>query len=906
MLDQIIYTECNPQRDLLHGGKIVRKNGYGVFSMSKEIFSNKKIKNYNSLYDLLMYTNCSKEKNELIGTFGSYIYINVPDNVDVFMFDYGRPHCKNPLKERLHRSGIHIKQCLVGTFEDYPCSWFGSPVWNAHTIHEDNYYVDDVVNFEPPFLDQLPSRNPAKGYLSFENVREFVKSERSKLLAAAVAFVFAQMKLPPHEQKVLLIKDLPQNVELWIAAISFCFPECIAQRITFNTNISNLGSKIESRLFYTSDSGSTGGSVDPENQKRSPYFMIAGFHPHDESSANFRQYAASRFVILDGKNNKFDYEIDGENRAYYQAVRDYRSDLWDFCRHILPALSEKGIVPNIPDYFDAYQYLLDTSQRIEKDTYEKTLLHMQTITKFGLSDPELSQRFLDNCLNSYDSFSDADRQSNYPLLMAMSKLAKLCHREKDVTACIADGIQDTINQSYRSGVLFSANWEAIRNSVLSELIQPILCEILNDTELERYYKKFPQSDPTTVETMMDMFFTMLKSSEGGIESVFKSKVRMTFLYQGVLALTEHEDNLMRVLSKVLNSEKMMDFLIYNIGRTLIRRKPQASDKWFDLIVDKCNVSCVKICQLMCQFPDIKMEKIEEFLAGRVRKNKNIDSTIITALNHSIKKLGADEKTGIGIFEEVIKYTSVRNINTIIVHVQKCTLSPEAYSFIFDKLDDKLLSECFNKELDDMIFDSIYKWSIRLKKTPRSTLMWEFGKVLERADTEQKMLDAVARYSKYRIRLTESFIREEGFQKIVEKTEKFLSGHVHLAVLTMFEANDKEALVNTYIGTLMERNVKLNPEKQLLSVCSAGVMRYKIPDCADEYVIGIQKIIMASLEYQLPKYSIPNLESKVAKSRDFDKQIREVLAGIIRNNNNGQKKSSGIGKLFNNMFNRDKN
>ena len=40
MLDQLIYTRCSPHRDLKNKGQVVRGDGFGVFSMSPELFSN--------------------------------------------------------------------------------------------------------------------------------------------------------------------------------------------------------------------------------------------------------------------------------------------------------------------------------------------------------------------------------------------------------------------------------------------------------------------------------------------------------------------------------------------------------------------------------------------------------------------------------------------------------------------------------------------------------------------------------------------------------------------------------------------------------------------------------------------------------------------------------------------------
>lgn len=43
MLDQIIYTRCSPQRDLENKGQVKRNDGFGVYSLSPELYQNKGI-----------------------------------------------------------------------------------------------------------------------------------------------------------------------------------------------------------------------------------------------------------------------------------------------------------------------------------------------------------------------------------------------------------------------------------------------------------------------------------------------------------------------------------------------------------------------------------------------------------------------------------------------------------------------------------------------------------------------------------------------------------------------------------------------------------------------------------------------------------------------------------------------
>ena len=904
MLDQLIYTECNPQRDLLHGGKVVHKSGYGVFSMSRELFSEGKDIRLKSIYDILTFTNCSKEKDPSVGTFGSYIYTNTISGIKVFLYDYGRPHCKNPLKERLHRSGIHIKQCLIGDVECYPCSFFGSEVWNAHKEHEDNYYFEDVMGYEPPFLPQVTSKPSANEEEIRSEISSFVSDGRRELLKMAVGFINEQLRLPPEQQKVLLIRDEPQTVEKWVTAISMCFPGSIAGSITFNTNISGLSNKTESRLFYPADpNAARSAAADPESQKKYPFFMIAGFHPHDDSSASVRQFANSRFIILDGAKKTFDYAPQDEESAYYKAVEEQSGQLRDFCAHILPKLTGKVTDTDIPGLFDSYYYLLYNSG---KWGYEQTLRHMRCLTGGGLPERELSGRILDNCLKNYNSFADADRMNNYPVLEIMTKLAGLCLREDEVTACIADGIQETINNSSHSGAVFAANWRSISNSVLGRLVQPILCDLFNDTELEEYYSRFPYSDPLTVETMLEMFFNML-ANEGNVPDIlFAEKVRVLFVYYGMLTLSEHEENLKRIIQKIARYDRVMDFLIYNIGGVLLKNDAKKAYSWFGITAEESGKTITDICEGICGMGAVNIELVEGYLKSCVIRAGHLTQDIVTALNYSIKQLGSNDKTGISVFEEGAKLSSLQEYSDIIRFVQNCALSAEAAGYIYSYMDRKLMYYCFDKNVSDKTFEAMKSWGVRIKRNSNSMMLREFCTTFERLSDPEKVIGLINRTGRGGLYLPDGFVQNRSFERIADKAGDFCNGSIHLGILTMFETSEQERMVTTYVCHVLERSMTAgNIDRQLTALCSAGIMQNNASGCDKERAASVRKMILEVTQYQLSYYYRPSLEAKILKTKECDRQVRDVLIKMLKSAKQDQKKKAGLGGLINNMFNHKK-
>lgn len=891
MLDQIIYTECIPQRDLMNNGKLIRKSGYGVYSLSKELFSGQKVDNYSRLYDLLVYNNCSKEKDPNIGTFGSFLYTNATGKADVFIHDFGRPHCKNPLKDRLHRSGIHIKHCLVGTFEDYPCRWIGASVFDAHLEHEDNYFMNEPANFEPPFLKQLSSALPQGSGVPFELARAFVKSGRDELLGSAVAFILEQLRRKETQQRVLLIKDTPKNTALWISAISYCIPLGLAKKITFNTNISNLNSKPESRLFYPAEPVREG--VDPDSVPKKPFFLIAGIHPLDESCQQVKHSVTGQYCILDAENSTLDYELKQTELPYYKAVRSFSQHLKLFGENVLTASPSKPEEVNVPELYESFEYLVNNTQQ---PTYDAALKAMKTLTGPGLPAQQLTEQILYGCLTRYHFFSSKDKDNSYAMLEIMTHMGKQCRREQEVSACISATIRSTL-QGAGENTTITQKWKAIKTSVLSELVQPMLAEFVNDYKLAEFMRTMPQASIEDVETMLDMLLTMLIYQGHMAENIFSSQIRMTFFYQAMMRLVDDEQKLINMLQRVSNSAQLMDFLTYNIGVTLITQSPEKAFHWFDILMDKYEMSSIKVCEWMCKFPNISIDTVEDFLTHRVDISDKMDGTLITSLNNAMKALGNNANTGIKFFKSASKTFTVHQSSQLMTLVQKCSLQNSAAGRIFDMVDNRLLMYSFEPEIKDQVFESLTRWAKKLQKTPRSSIMSEFIKIYERADTESKALNAILRYVTDRIVLTEEFIRSDYFLKLIDKNEKLLSGNVHFAMLTMLDSEDRSVISNVYVKTILERTSKINPDRQLIALGSAAVLNYKIPDVPEDYTELVRSSLLEALETQLAQYQIPGLDLKISKARDCDKAVKEVLLNVL-NPELAQKRSSGISKLFN--------
>ena len=218
MLDQVIYTRCKPARELKNKGRVnYQSDGYGVFSFSKELFEDARIIDYEKFVNHISKQNASKEGNKEFGLFNSYEYGDAYALTHYISFEYSRPLCTELRKDGLgHRPGNFIKQVFIGDLKGYPAEWFGAEAFDAYKKNDNFYYIDG----ESPLYPQV-NDTPKGGYINRDKVRTFVKDGRAEAVKAAVWFIIHEYEKPVGERRVLIIRDYPENVEFWVAAIGY-------------------------------------------------------------------------------------------------------------------------------------------------------------------------------------------------------------------------------------------------------------------------------------------------------------------------------------------------------------------------------------------------------------------------------------------------------------------------------------------------------------------------------------------------------------------------------------------------------------------------------------------------------------------------------------------------------------
>lgn len=905
MLDQLIYTRCSPHRDLKNNGQVVRGDGFGVFSMSPELFDGKRIINFDFLQARLAIQNGAKETSPA-GLFNSYEYAMVAPNVFALSYEVARPHCKIPRSNgQGHRTGTYIKQSFVGELESYPAEWFGATAWDAHLKSENDYYLDNDPNASPALLPQVSSA-PQNGYINAAMVKRFVNDGRTEAVKAGIWFLLQEFEKPEGERKVLLIKDTPENVELWIAAIEYGFSAPMARKITFTTNRSKLGTQADSILFYYTDD--TGRFYPMMNrsipQTRHPYCMIVGYHPKDNFCAALKQMATSNFVIIDGTTKSISFQPDNSVRMpYYSAVVQYDADIQDFCNVILQSLPFQDLTGKLPELFDAYKYLLDSNHKSDRWGYSDTIYFLNILLQFGVpNNPALTNYLIDECLNVYQRFAREDETQGFSLLKYMWNLAKATGRGRDITGCVADIISYKLSNLATRNNDITGTWQAIKSAGMTSVIQPALRDLFNDTELPDYAKQFKNCDASSVETVLDMFFQMLTFEKIGIASIAESNEKYSFVCLSIVALLNDSFRLTGLLKKLNTVPNLFNGISLSVAEYLDKYDPTKSAAWLDTIMNVCGGSVLDLCRKLCSSKSANIEMVEQLLSNRLERTRRFDNDLGKAFAESIKLLGKKPDTGSRLFSTWIKISTPNEFGEIIHAIKKCALSARVEEDLFDLVDSRLPYDT-TRGITPMIYREVNQWAASLNKTSRSVTFYEFKRAFEKERKVEKAVNLAYSFADMKFSVNEKFLSSNYFADLVSIAAEFCDADLHIALLCLFQNIDGTTIdhyVDDYVAKILAGTKNRYLVAQLVSLCEATMYKFKVPGRTAAFVNDVQRMLDVSLEKQLVDYYKPTLADQVSKYTDCEQSVRVKLIALLKDI--GEKTApKGLGGLFNNLF-----
>lgn len=879
MLDQVIYTRCTPHRDLLRNGAVVRADGYDVFSMSQTIFDPSKKIDFTSLKRSLAPKNASKE-NDPMGLFNSYEYSEIGAGVSTMIFEVPRELCQIPRKNgKGHRAGNFIKQALIGSLKGYPCDFFGASCWTAHQKSENDYYLDEPPTAEPEWLPQV-SAAPKGGYITRERIRAFVRDGREETVKKALWFLLQEFEKPISDRKVLLIKDLPSNVELWVAAISYAFSAEMAQQITFTTNKTNLNGRADMTLFYYTDNA---GKFYPMRNAsvpmtRRPYCMIVGYHPQDKNCSTVRQTTASNFVILDGAAKMLDVDPNGATEElYYKAAVQYDDDIGDFCSVLLPSLPLDKISIELPALFDAYKYLLDSNHKAEKWAYNDALLYLKQLTKFGLpSNDALNQYLLNACISAYTRFASQDEQNKYPFLKIMWKIAVNLKREQEVTDSLADCLTQALCDLPGRGDQLSRSWRAIADGGIVHMVQPALQDMFSDNELQRYNAQIGSCIPATLSTVMDMYLMVLGNAPGGVSSIMNNSVRQQFVCNALTRMAADRRAVIAVLQKFKHYTPVLHAVSVAVSENLSKVQPGMVNTWWDTISGITGGDLVELCRVLLTAAKVKIALVEQLLARSVRHNRRCTADTLRVFEDAIRKLGS---TGAGetFFEAWIDVATVEDVSQIVSAARRLTLTAKAKKAIFQMLDERLDEDITNKKYMHHA-RAVSDWADELGLKSRTLTFAEFRSNMERAKVHEAIVYA-RDFAKNGYEINYQFLMSDQFADLVDSASRLEDPELTLKMLKLFKFDEQDAydkFVETYVETSLKLSRGAALIRQMAMLTEAAFMKPQRGE-RDNAQITLED----TLKRVLPQHARPDMINRIDRLDDYSEDTKDALLRMLK-------------------------
>ena len=910
MLDQIIYTRCSPQRDLENKGQVKRNDGFGVYSLSPELYQNKGITTADckNLFGRLAVPNGAREQ-EVIGLISSYEYAMASENVFYLSYEVARPKCMIPRKNGMsHRPGTYIKQCFVGEIEGYPAEWFGASAWDAHLKTENDYYIDNDPNAEPPFLQRVSSM-PQNGYINAERVKRFVNEGRAEAVKAGIWFLLQEFEKPEGERKILLIKDIPENVELWIAAIEYGFSAPMARKITFTTNRSGLGANGSSVLFYYTDA--TGRISTTMNrsiqQERHPYNMIVGYHPDDKRCIGVRPMTTSGFVIIDGTQKTISFQPDNSiQMPYYSAVVRYDADIQDFCNVVLPSLPLKELTGKVPELFDAYKYLLDSNHKAEKWEYSETIRYLNALLQFGVpNNPALSGYLIDESLKVWQHFAGTDETHDFALLKYMWSLAKAAGKEPVVTACAAKSLRQNLGNLTARNNGLAHTWKAMKSAGVAAIVQPTLRELFGDAELVGYAKQFKNCDAESMDAVLDLFFWKLTTEGEGVASIAKSNEKYNFICLSIVILLDDPPRLTALLKILSVIPDLFNRIVLSIAEYLDKSAPARGAAWWDMVMDMSGESVQELCRQLCSAKSANIVAVEQLLTNRLEKTHRMDAGLEKAFSESIELLGKNLDTGSLFFSAWIRNSSPNELGGIIRAIEEYDLSTQVEEKLFVLADARMLCEIFNGTTP-VAYQKVKQWASLLGKTSKGVEFYEFRRALEREKKVENVVGQAHLFAEKNFSVEKTFLSSQYFANLVSCTAEFYDADLHIAMLCLFQNTD-EATLEQYVDAYVEKVIAETKNRylveQLVSLYEASTCKFNVPGRTEVFVNGVQDMMNDVLGRQLEECYKPNLADQVSKYMDCERNVKVKLIKKL-DEISEKKKNKGVRGIFgkfNNLF-----
>lgn len=900
MLNQVIYTRCSPHRELKQNGKVSFSSGFGVFSMSRELFGQLNATELDILGHSYSMKNGSNPLKE-IGLFHSYEYKMMHPGCYAMTFEFSRPI-------GMDRGGNYVKQSLIGAPEGYPYEWFGAENWDACKKEESAYYLNSSAREEAPFLPQCDPR-PKNGNITLDAIRRFVSDGRQDAVKAAVWFVQNEMKKPENERKVMLIRDTSENVQFWIAAIQRAFSPELAAQISFSTNISRLNAQPDAALFYCTDQAGNFRQFmnNPTQFTRHPYQLIAGFHPKDATCSVAKAFPNSNFVILEGVEKRAAFTTDASvpSAAYYRDLVLYDDNILDFCAEVLPCLNVHSFDCDFTTLYDAYRYLLDERHTGVTWSYSEAVRHLSALLGTGMPNrTDVAAYLVGECLKAYPNLEAEDRENGFRFAALAEKLASSIWQ----TSAIASAVLGQIRKYFLN---FSSNESALiqigrtlPGALSNASEKAILSAVFDDASLQSYRRQILSSSAELASSLLDLYLKKRSLCGEQLDKITENAIEYGFVCYTLLAMKDDHERLSRQIRQLSSSNKLLVSTAISCGNHLQKTDPKSAADWWDCFVTGAGGNLPDICRNICRSGMGNLDTIEQMLASRIRKDRACTKPLWQSLRESIKEMGANETTGTAFFGAWASVASAAEFPTMIRAIQAADLSRSVQQSLFSRLDLAIPLDGQWNEVSAAVSE-LLTWGRSMGMISVTGVTLAMVKTLESAKTEKVAEKTLKQHIPQRIKLTTRFVQSSLFTRFCNAAANLESGYVHFLALCTFWFEESESrqmyeFVDRYVLTVLQNKKSRQALYSLLVLSEALAYKYEVPDRTPEQLQQVRKYARRALVNRFAAYYKSNMVDKAAKSEEFDQPVRDLAVKVLQEiKNSGHATSPG--GFFENLF-----
>lgn len=817
MLEQIVYTRCSPHRDIENCGEVVRRDGFGVFSITPDLLRKCSKADIDSIMIRLMIKNGASESGKQ-GLFNSYELISLPEGNHAFIYEVARPLCREPRKNgRLHRGGNYIKQCLAGSFTRTAAELIGTSIWDACLRDDNYYYMDNVQNPEPPFLPQKDDRAFEKG-LSDDTIESFIQDGRLPLVQKGVSFLLREYEKPVGERRILLIRDVPANVELWVCAMARLFPPSLANSLTFSTNMSLLDTQTDSMLFYYTDSSGRLLSAGRygEDAVRHPYCMIVGYHPQDPFCSSLRQMPFSNFYMIDGV--KGSTTIPDEytcGQVFYREAFREKAYSW-FRTSVLCSLSGLRLSAGIPDLYDATRYLLRQDRACWK--YEDALSSLSVLSKYGVfSDRQMNRQLFENLACFIADNYEKEERSGFTLFALARAYGHAAGYEKPLSKLLAERIRRGLTKPRPDG------GESIRKYLLdlkdTVFLAEIMEELFRDSCLQEYISSFKTLPAPQAVLILDLFYSKLRMCDGGMKSILSSVDKTDMVYFGIYSVYNKEEYAGYCLKKINQYPSLYCDVVSSIAGNILESESGDIQKWWKQVVSTSGKSIVQLCDELCKTKGMTLRMIEDLLCCRIREAGTYDEDDYRAFVSSRKVLPGGEDSGRALFSHIVHFLKTKDIPVLARRIHGIRMEKESEKELFRRLDEKLGLPQRGQNSD--VYNTMREWE---KVTGFRSVYCACADLLNSvyaARTTEETISALKRFMACHVPYSAAIEQSAWLSGILSAAGRFGDVRVHCPVMDLFVFQSKAkqmTYLKKYIRGSLGQVEKKEQIRRMLSFC----------------------------------------------------------------------------------------